>query len=63
MQSLTQVMAPASMMDLLELPWDCSDFFTQSMKCFFLRWRGLHGAPESALLISSRICGEEKTTF
>lgn len=25
-----------------------------SMKCFFLRWRGEHGAPESAFTISSK---------
>lgn len=50
---MTHVTAAASVNCLL-VPCGPTARFTESTNCFFFEWRGEHGAPESALTISSK---------
>ena len=45
LQSLTHVIAPASIIDLFDEPCCCRDLLMASMNAFFLRCLGLQGAP------------------
>lgn len=53
LHSLTHAIA-ADSVSCFDVACEVTPFFIISMKCFFFKWRGEHGAPVSALTISSK---------
>lgn len=53
LHNLTHAIA-ADSVNCLDVAWDVTPFFIVSIKCFFFKCRGEHGAPVSALTISSK---------
>lgn len=63
LHNLTQAVA-ADSVSCFDEAWAPNPLLMPSMKCFFFKCRGEHGAPESALTISSRtFCWKFKNMY